>query len=67
MSGEWTREELAEKVESEGGVCNAIIGYGLESVLLPADVPAEVQLAWRQVYTARHAVAVVYAWLYPDE
>lgn len=43
------REALAAKVEYEGGIVEAIFGYGLRSKDLPPDAPPDVHAAWRRI------------------
>ena len=60
------RRQLAEKVEWEGGVLEAIVGYGM-----PADIvisaygpmPANVEMAWRRIELVESAARVVENWL----
>lgn len=44
-----TREELNEKVDWEGGIAEAIIGYGLTADDLPADAYGPVIEAWKRL------------------
>lgn len=59
-----TREELAGKVEWEGGIAEAITGYGLPASCLPDDVPWEVYEAWQRLSDARHFITTIEGWLY---
>jgi hypothetical protein len=45
-----TKREIADRVEYEGGVVHAIVGYGLDSTCLPKDAPAAVVEAWNRLY-----------------
>lgn len=61
-----TREEIAAKVEWEGGVYETICGYGMDSSVLPEDAPPNVRTCWEMVKAADAAVEVIENWLYPD-
>ena len=61
-----TREELAAKVDWEGGVHEAIACYGLSPELLPEDTPAEVRDAWTIIYHSGDDADVIADWLYPS-
>lgn len=62
------RAELADKVEWEGGVPEAILGRGISPDELPDDVPPEVSYAWHELYgNGRWHVQVIEDWLYPDD
>lgn len=43
------REDLAAKVEWEGGVSDAILDYGITHDQLPEGTPTEVVEAWKRV------------------
>lgn len=47
----WTAQELANKIDWEGGTVKAIAGYGLSSSLLPDDCPEAVVTAWKGLET----------------
>jgi hypothetical protein len=55
--------DLVAKVEWEGGVTEAIAGYGIPPSRLPDDVPEEVREAWRRIYDIRDDVNLVSRWL----
>lgn len=59
----WTREQLASKVEHEGGVLEAIVGYGISPTGLPSSTPSEVWNAWARIYATRHDVDTIETWL----
>lgn len=42
--------ELADKVDYEGGILEAICGYGIPANELPGDTPTEVVVAWMKLY-----------------
>ena len=56
-------EEVAAKVDWEGGVTSAILGYGLGAVCLPSDAPQEVRNAWLAVEAIADDVDIIRAWL----
>jgi hypothetical protein len=58
-----TKEELAAKVEWEGGVAEAIIGYGLKLEDLPPDAPTHIRACWKTVQDARFAIEQIANWL----
>lgn len=64
MSKYESREELAGKVDWEGGVEEAIIGYGITSAELPEDTPSEVFDAWRRVEVTKGDFDRISEWLY---
>lgn len=61
-----TREELAAKVDWEGGVHEAIAGYGLPPELLPEDVPVSVLAAWQNIYATDRDARIIEKWLSDD-
>lgn len=63
----WTREELAGKVEWEGGVPEAITGYGISPRDLPESTPPEVMRAWIAVYESRKDIDLIDHWLETGE
>lgn len=58
-----TREDLAAKVDWEGGVAEAITGYGISSRTLPEDAPGEIVRAWRRVEESSKDIAAIQKWL----
>lgn len=58
-----SREDLASKVEWEGGVTEAINGYGISADELPEDAPGDIVAAWRQVEEIDDAVNSIQCWL----
>lgn len=63
MTERWTRQEVAGKVDWEGGVADAIQGYGLDVDVLPEDTPTEVVEAWIRVRESRKDVDLIADWL----
>lgn len=62
-----TREELAAKVDWEGGVAETLTGYGLASGMLPEDAPQTVKSAWERLYTqGREDIEVIEEWLWAE-
>lgn len=57
------REELAAKVDWEGGVLEAITGYGLSVDRLPEDVPLVIREAWQRVYDIAADACLIEDWL----
>lgn len=60
-----SREDLAAKVDDEGGVSEAINGYGIGSDDLPEDTPADIVAAWRRVESTYDEIRCIENWLYP--
>jgi hypothetical protein len=58
-----TREELAGKVDWEGGVSEAITGYGMSTRNLPDDAPEAVRSAWQRVYDMASDIELIEHWL----
>jgi hypothetical protein len=58
-----TRDELAAKVDYEGGVAEAIAGYGMSLAWLPDDTPDYIRAAWKRVYDIQPDVEVIEEWL----
>ena len=58
-----TKEDLAAKVEWEGGVFEAITGYGIGLDDLPEDAPTFVRANWKLVVDAGYAVGRIENWL----
>jgi hypothetical protein len=54
-----TKDELAAKVEWEGGIPDAILDYGLTI----ADLPVDVIDAWYRIYMISDDVDLVNEWL----
>jgi len=63
MSEKWTKEELADKVEWEGGVYDAVCLYGLKPEYLPDDTPPEVVEAWTALYNS-DPIKIINNWLF---
>ena len=59
-----SREDLAAKVDWEGGVSEAINGYGIGADELPEDTPADIVAAWRRVEIIGGDVEFIQEWLY---
>lgn len=58
-----TPQELAGKVDWEGGVTEAILGYGIKSEDLPEATPAEIVEAWKRVEAVGPDVDKIQNWL----
>ena len=67
MSEKWTKEKLARKVDWEGGVSDAITGYGLGQEILPEDTPEEVFYAWGRIQASAMDIKIVNDWLEPED
>jgi hypothetical protein len=63
MTEQMTRQELADKVDWEGGVEAAINGYGLDTSVLPDDTPAQIRADWQAIQDTREAGARIQEWL----
>lgn len=61
-----TRERLADKVDWEGGVEEAINGYGIDVSALPEDVPDSIKADWQSIRDTLKAVQRISEWLYGD-
>jgi hypothetical protein len=59
-----TREELADKIDWEGGVEEAINGYGLGVSVLPDDAPDSIKADWQAIRDTRAAIGRIQEWLY---
>ena len=57
---------LAEKVEWEGGVTEAITEYGIFPDALPEGTPQSIIHAWTEVYESRGYVDEIATWLYQE-
>lgn len=66
MSERWTKEEVRDKVDWEGGVAEALTGYGIDSSVLPDDTPDDIVEAWDRVYFSRQDVDKIERWLEED-
>ena len=56
-------EELAGKVDWEGGLTEAILGYGIKSEDLPVGTPPEIVDAWKRVEAVGPDVDKIQSWL----
>jgi hypothetical protein len=65
--GKWSREEVAEKVDWEGGVSEAITDYGLSVDILPADTPPTIVEAWKRIKDTDNDVMRISHWLETGE
>ena len=61
------REELAAKVEWEGGVSETILGYGITVEDLPDETPAEVRAAWARMEAVSPDERMIGHWLETGE
>lgn len=59
-----SKEELAGKVDWEGGVAEAINGYGIRSDELPEGTPQAIVEAWQRVESVGAYVNAIENWLY---
>lgn len=57
------KQELADKVEWEGGLTDAILDYGISAVDLPADTPAYIREAWGRIQDVSSDVDLITEWL----
>lgn len=64
MSERYTKDELASKVDWEGGVAEAITGYGISVDALPEDAPTWVRANWKVVQESGPAIRRINEWLY---
>lgn len=60
-------EQLAEKIDWEGGVYNAIVGYGIRPSMIQEwygkPLPAEIKAAWEKVMSVESAIREIANWL----
>lgn len=63
MSDRYTHAELADKVDWEGGIYEAITGYGIPSDCLPLDAPESVREAWARIEETSADADVIQEWL----
>lgn len=61
-----TKEELAAKVEWEGGLAEAVFGYGLTRADMPEDAPTWVWANWQCLMDAKGALRRIEEWLDED-
>ena len=57
-----SKEDLAAKIDWEGGVMEAV-EYGVKVTDLPADTPAPVCVAWLKLQEATEYIDAINAWL----
>lgn len=63
MSDRYTKEELIDKTDWEGGVTEAITGYGISPSALPEDAPEPVVQAWTRIYEqTRKDIRTIQEW-----
>jgi hypothetical protein len=55
--------DLAAKVDYEGSVADAIIGYGIKTEDLPDETPPDVRAAWDRVAGITDDVNYIIEWL----
>lgn len=60
------REELAAKVDWEGGLADAIFGYGIKSDDLPHNAPKAIKQAWRDLEAVKPQLDLVSKWLFSE-
>jgi hypothetical protein len=58
-----TKQELATKIDWEGGVSDAITGYGIKSCDLPDGTPLHVREAWERVEGSGSDIDLIQEWL----
>lgn len=63
MSNRVSREELAEWVDQEGGLLDAIVGYGIYYDRLPEDAPRAIVEAWKRIEDVEPDRELINAWL----
>lgn len=63
----YTKKELAQKVDWEGGVAESINGYGIPFTSLPEDAPFEIVQAWQAIEATGEAERAIYTWLESDD
>ena len=59
-----SKQALADKVDWEGGVAEAIMGYGISSEELPKDTPDEIVEAWKEAEKAKAAFDKINDWIW---
>lgn len=58
-----SKQDLAAKIDWEGGVTEAINGYGISHETLPDDTPIDIFNAWVRVEAIAADVDKIYEWL----
>ncbi len=61
-----SKEDLAAKIDWEGGLAESIFGYGMKSSELPDNAPAAVKQAWKQLEEVRPQADLINKWLWND-
>jgi hypothetical protein len=61
------KHDLANKVDWEGGVWEAICGYGMDDSWLPENTPQEIRDAWNRVRATEQDVRVINEWLWDEK
>lgn len=54
---------LVGKVEWEGGLLEAMFGYGIDAEDLPLDTPENIKTAWAAVRGVRQEICLIEEWL----
>lgn len=58
-----TKQDLADKIDWEGGLCAFVNGYGLNIDELPPDTPDDIIAAFVEIINTRQSEAKIYEWL----
>lgn len=67
MATRYTKDGLAGKVDWEGGVAEAITGYGISSDALPEDTPRKVVESWKNIEGMSEDISRINEWLFGGE
>lgn len=55
--------DLYDKVDWEGGLVSAILGYGIRAESLPEETPPDIVDAWQRVEAIEDTVNFINEWL----
>lgn len=59
----YTKNQLANKIDWEGGLYEFVNGYGLDIVDLPEDTPSEIVIAFRRIKEVEQYEHIIWDWL----
>jgi len=60
------KQALRDKVDWEGGVTEAILGYGIPTSDLPPETPAAIADAWKRVEAIKDDHRLICGWLWGE-
>lgn len=62
-----SKDDLAAKIDWEGGLAEAITGYGIKFTDLPEDTPWPIVQAWQRIEDSTKDLDLIYNWLEEKE